>query len=251
MVSASLVRIVPCRSLASCVVAVLAFTLALGEGRATTKTTAKAKKGAPAAPGKPAEVDAEPPAAPAPSLPPPGSSPMADLKKSNAALKKLFAKSAPSWSPEHDAKRAEMHKIVSSFLDFEELAHRALARHWDTLDKKQRGEFVSVLRELIERNYVKQVHGQPNYDLRFAKEAINGSEATVDSTLETANQGKKVTVALEYKLLFKGNRWLVYDVITDEQSMLENYRAEFNKIITKESFDALLKRMKKRLEKTE
>ena len=74
---------------------------------------------------------------------------------------------------------------------------------------------------------------------------------TVNATLDSSNDGKKVTVEMEYKLLYKGDRWLVYDVITDEQSMLENYRAEFNKIITKESFDALLKRMKKRLEKTE
>jgi len=42
---------------------------------------------------------------------------------------------------------------------------------------------------------------------------------------------------MEYKLLIKEGRWLVYDVITDEQSMLENYRAEFGKIINKESFD--------------
>jgi phospholipid transport system substrate-binding protein len=176
---------------------------------------------------------------------------MADLKKSNAALKKLFAKSAPSWSPEHDAKRSEMRKIVSSFLDFEELAHRALARHWETLAAKQRSEFVSVLRDLIERNYIKQVHGQPNYELHMNKEAITGSESVVSATLESMSQGKKITVEMEYKLLYKTDRWLVYDVITDEQSMLENYRAEFNKIITKESFDALLKRMKKRLEKTE
>ena len=49
-------------------------------------------------------------------------------------------------------------------------------------------------------------------------------------------------------MMCKGDRWVVYDVITDEQSMLENYRAEFNKIITKEGFDALLKKMKKKLE---
>lgn len=196
-------------------------------------------------------AEAEPAAAPAPSTPPPGASPMADLKKSNAALRKLFAKSTPSWSPEHDAKRAEMNKIVSGFLDFEELAHRALAKHWDGLDRKQRSEFVSVLKELIERNYIRQVHGQPNYDLRFTKEEIDGSQATVDATLEAVSKGKKVKVEMQYKLLYKGNRWLVYDVVTDEQSMLENYRAEFNKIITKESFEALLKRMKKRLEKTE
>ena len=173
------------------------------------------------------------------------------LKKSNAALKKLFAKSTPSWSPEQDVKRSQMRKIVYGFLDFEELAHRALARHWGDLSANQRSEFVTVLRDLIERNYIKQVHGQPNYDLQFHKQKITGSEATVTASLNTTRKSKKVTVEMEYKLLYKGDRWLVYDVVTDEQSMLENYRAEFNKIITKESFDALLKRMKARLEKSE
>ena len=248
------VRVFPYRFVASCIAVVLASTLADGDSygaKAATKASAKSSKKSSAAPVAPAETEPEEAPQPAPSLPPPGSSPMAELKKSNAALKKLFAKSAPSWSPEHDAKRAEMHKIIGGFLDFQELARRALARHWDTLDKKQRTEFVALLRDLIERNYVKQVHGRPNYDLRFAKEAMEGSEALVDSTLQTSNKGKKVTVELQYKLLYKGDRWLVYDVVTDEQSMLETYRAEFNKIITKESFDALLKRMKKRLEKTE
>jgi len=210
-----------------------------------------AKKGSKATPAKDEAKDEAEQAAPAASLPPAGTSPMADLKKSNAALRKLFQKSSPSWSPEHDAKRSEMNRIISGFLDFEELAHRSLARHWEGLTPKQRNEFVGVLRDLIERNYIKQVHGQPNYELRFTKETIKDGEATVDSTLDASHDGKKATVEMEYKLLYKGGRWLVYDVITDEQSMLENYRAEFNKIITKESFDALLKRMKKRLEKAE
>jgi phospholipid transport system substrate-binding protein len=212
---------------------------------------AKAAKTVDKAAAKTADKADEPSKAAEPSTPPSGSSPMADLKKSNAALKKLFQKQAPSWSPETDAKRREMRRIVSGFLDFEELAHRALARHWDGLSAKQRTEFVGVLRDLIERNYIKQVHGQPNYDLHFAKEDITGSEATVIATLEATNNGKKVKVAMEYKLLYKENKWLVYDVVTDEQSMLENYRAEFNKIITNESYDALLKRMKKRLEKAD
>jgi phospholipid transport system substrate-binding protein len=231
------------------------FAGTLPAGAAQAAAAKKAAKAAPAKAGPQAEpakgeADGEPVAL-APSLPPAGTSPMADLKKSNAALRKLFQKSSPSWSPEHDAKRSEMRKIVSSFLDFEELAHRALARHWEGLAPKQRSEFVGVLRDLIERNYIKQVHGQPNYELRFNKEAIKDSEATVESTLDSSHDGKKVTVEMVYKLLYKGGHWLVYDVITDEQSMLENYRAEFNKIITKESFDALLKRMKKRLEKAE
>jgi len=210
-----------------------------------------AKKAGKTSPQKGEEAAQTESAPQVPSTPPAGSSPMADLKKSNAALKKLFQKQSPSWSPENDAKKTEMRKIVSSFLDFDELARRALAKHWDELSPKQRTEFVGVLRELIERNYVRQVHGQPNYDLNFSKEAVNDSEATVDATLDATSNGKKVKVEMEYKLLYKGSRWLVFDVITDEQSMLENYRAEFNKIITKESFEALLKRMKKRLEKAD
>jgi phospholipid transport system substrate-binding protein len=178
-------------------------------------------------------------------------SPMAELKKSDAALKKLFARRAPSWSPEADAKRGEMRKIVTGFLDFEELSRRSLARHWDGLSAKQRTDFVATLRDLIERSYIKQVHGSPNYDLAFDKETIDGHEADVTATLHSVARGKKVDVSMEYKLLAKDGRWLVYDVITDEQSMLENYRAEFSKIINKESFDALLKRMKKKLEEKE
>jgi phospholipid transport system substrate-binding protein len=52
-------------------------------------------------------------------------------------------------------------------------------------------------------------------------------------------------------MIGKGGKWVVYDVLTDEQSMLENYRAEFNKIIAKDGFDALIKRMKKKLEEKE
>ena len=99
----------------------------------------------------------------------------------------------------------------------------------------------------MERSYLKQVTGDPNYSINYQKEEKNEGEAKVEATLATVSRGKKVNIALEYLLVYK-DRWLVYDVITDEQSMLENYRAEFNKIINKDGFDALLKRMKKKLE---
>ena len=205
----------------------------------TTPAAAEPKHGGPA----PSQATAGDPKA--------SSSPMAELKKSDSALKKLFARRAPSWSPEADAKRSEMRKIVAGFLDFEELARRSLARHWDGLSAKQRTDFIATLRDLIERSYIKQVHGSPNYDLAFDKETIDGHETDVTATLHSTTRGKKVDVAIEYKLLDKEGKWLVYDVITDEQSMVENYRAEFSKIINKESFDALLKRMKKKLEEKE
>ncbi len=193
---------------------------------------------------------AEPPAAAAP---PAGSSPMAELKKSNLALDKALSKNRPNWSPEAELQRTEVRKIVGGFLDYGELAKRSLARHWEPLTPKQREEFVNTLRELVERSYLKQIHGNAAYNIKYDQETKdkNGSEATVTATLNTTSRGKKVVIALEYHMLYKEGHWVVYDVVTDDQSMLENYRAEFNKIINKESFDALLKKMKNKLDEKE
>ena len=203
---------------------------------------AKADTKAESKPAKAGEKAAPPPA---------GASPMAELKKSNERLDKILQKNRPNWSPEAELQRSEVRKVVGSFLDYGELARRALARHWDTLSAKQREEFVETLRELVERSYLKQVHGNANYNIKYDKEIKDGNEATVTGVLNTMARGKKVKIALEYKMLWKGDHWVVYDVVTDEQSMLENYRAEFNKIINKEGFDALMKRMKRKLDEKE
>jgi len=183
--------------------------------------------------------------------PPANSSPMAELKKSNAQLDKVLQKNKPNWSPEAELERSEVRKLVGSFLDYAELAKRSLGKNWEKISAKQRDEFVDTLRQLVERSYLKQVHGSPNYNIKYDKEEKTGSEADVTATLNTVSRGKKTKVALEYKMLWKEGHWLVYDVITDEQSMLENYHAEFSKIINRDGFDALLKKMRKKLDEKE
>jgi phospholipid transport system substrate-binding protein len=194
---------------------------------------------------------AEKPTAAAAATPPASSSPMAELKKSNAQLDKVLQRNRPNWSPEAELQREEVRKVANQLLDYGELGKRALGKHWDTITPKQRTEFVNTLRDLVERSYLRQVHGSPNYSIKYENETKTGNEASVTGTLLTTSRGKKVKIALEYKMLWKEDRWVVYDVVTDEQSMLENYRAEFNKIINKDGFDALMKRMKKKLEEKE
>jgi phospholipid transport system substrate-binding protein len=217
----------------------------------TTKTAAKAE----AAPAPKATTSAAPADAPTPAsqkaAPPPTTSPMAELKKSNGDLDKVLKKNVPGWTPEAELQRTEVRKLVGGFLDYGELARRSLAKHWDGLTPKQRDDFSMTLRELVERSYLRQLHGGGGYNIKYEKEEKTGNEANVDATLHTTSRGKKVEVALQYKMLGKNGHWVVYDVLTDEQSMLENYRAEFNKIIQKDGFDALMKRMKKKLEEKE
>lgn len=239
-------RIALAATLVTCLLAPAAWRTAAAQSPAPATKPAAKKKATPKTVAK--SPDAGAPVKTA-TTPPADASPMAEMKKSNAALKKVLQKrSSPQWSPEAEAKNAEVRKIIGGFLDFEELSRRALAKHWDKLVVKQRQDFVSTLRQLVERSYVKQVHGQPDYDIKWENETRTGNEAAVTATLNTVAKKKKVAVALEYKMLWKDASWVVYDVVTDEQSLLENYRAEFNRIINKEGFDKLLERMKKKLE---
>ena len=80
-------------------------------------------------------------------------------------------------------------------------------------------------------------------------------EATVATVVKVKTQGKTTDAEIVYKLrraAAKGeakgeDRWLVWDVITDEVSLVRNYRTQFHKIITEKSFDELLKKMKAKL----
>jgi phospholipid transport system substrate-binding protein len=206
-----------------------------------------AKKKAPAATTL-AQAEAPPPVEDPIVAAPSGSSPMAALKKSHTRLQKLIGKGAPAWSPEGEAKSAEVRKIVNEFLDFQELAKRSLSRYWDGIPQPKRTAFVSTLQGLVERSYVESMGGEAEYQLAWEKETVQPSDAIVNANLKTKARGKPVTVALEYRMVHKKRGWVVYDVVTDEQSLLETYRAEFNKIIKKDSFDVLLDRMKTKLD---
>ena len=107
---------------------------------------------------------------------------------------------------------------------------------------------MNTLRELVERSYLKQVHGNANYNIKYDKETKTGRRGDRDRHAEHDRARQEGEDRPRVQDALAGDHWVVYDVVTDEQSMLENYRAEFNKIINKEGFDALMKRMKKKLD---
>ena len=177
-------------------------------------------------------------------------SPMSMLKKSNEEVRTILKqqKGASSATPEQKQK---IKKIVNGFLDYEELAKRSLGDEWGKLTPAQRNEFVQVFRDLIERNYVKQLRSNVDYQIDYKDEQVADSEATVHSVVKAQRKGRSAETTVDYKLSNKGgDRWAVYDVITDDVSLLRNYRSEFGRIIKRDGFPALLAKMKKKLAET-
>lgn len=178
--------------------------------------------------------------------------PMASLRRSHERITQLLKKESKNGTPTQSGGdiREEIKKVVNSFLDYKELALRGLDQHWSARTKKEQEEFVTILRELIERNYVKQLRDNLDYEVLYKREHISGGEATVETVIRIMKRGRPVDTAISYQMKRSSSGWLVFDVITDDVSLIRTYRSQFNRIILRESYEALVKKMRRKLNET-
>ena len=142
-------------------------------------------------------------------------------------------------------RRTAVRKIANEIFDFGETAKRSLARHWTPRTPAEREEFVRLFADLLERSYISRIELYGGEKIAYVGETIDGDQAVVRTRLVT-RQGTEIPV--EYRMHLRDGKWLVYDVVIEGVSLIANYRAQFNKIITTSSYEELVKRMKTKQE---
>jgi phospholipid transport system substrate-binding protein len=136
-----------------------------------------------------------------------------------------------------------LRQIVFSLFDFNEMAMRSLGVHWRRINSQQRKEFVSTFTTLLEKTYADQIDLYNGQQVVYAGESVDGDYAQVDSRIVDKN-GQ--TYSVTYRLHKVDGNWKIYDVIAENISLVNNYRAQFNRVIARSSFDELLKTMKEK-----
>ncbi len=56
-------------------------------------------------------------------------------------------------------------------------------------------------------------------------------------------EGKEISI--DYRLHLVDENWKVYDMVIENVSLVKNYRSQFNRIITKSSYQDLVRRIRK------
>ena len=173
---------------------------------------------------------------------------MAQLVHWTGEVRSCVRRSYPSWSPEAELQRSEVKQLIGGSMDYAEMSRRALGKHWGQLSHEERSQFVANLGRLIESRYlVRGMYLGPDCQIRFDKESIApGGTASVFATVLAARRRKTLRMTVEYRLLLEGDRWVVYDLVTDGKSLLDSYRDQFDKVIARESFSTLLRKLRER-----
>jgi phospholipid transport system substrate-binding protein len=140
-----------------------------------------------------------------------------------------------------NARRTAVRKIADDIFDFQETAKRSLARHWQPRTAAERDEFVKLFSDLLERSYISKIELYGGEKIVYINDTVEGDQGVVRTKIITKSGAE---VPVEYRMLKRGDRWLVYDVVIEGVSLVANYRTQFNKIIQTSSYAELVKKMK-------
>jgi phospholipid transport system substrate-binding protein len=131
--------------------------------------------------------------------------------------------------------------VANEIFDFGEMAKRSLGQHWAQRTLAERGEFVRLFTEVVQRSYLSKVD-QPGAETMIVQgEKVDGDYAVVRTTLPLG-QGREMPI--DYRMHGTADHWQVYDLSIEGISLVGNYRSQFNKIIRTSSYEALVAKFK-------
>jgi len=141
-----------------------------------------------------------------------------------------------------DQRRIAISKVAGEIFDFGDMAKRALGPHWAERTPAERGEFVRLFTDLIQRAYVGKVDQHAAAaKMTFRGETVDDAYAVVKTTIPLGNGS---TMPLDYRMHNTRDHWQIYDLNIDGISLVANYRAQFNRVIRTSSYAALVTRLK-------
>lgn len=148
--------------------------------------------------------------------------------------------------PQNDAKRRQAIKAaIGGIFDYEEMARRSLATHWNGRSPAERKEFVELFTTLLEKSYSGKIESYNQEKIIYLNESVDKEYAEVKSKVVTP---KRDEFSLDYRLMNKGGKWMVYDVVIEGVSLVSNYRSQFNKIVTGQGYGDLVKKLRTKSE---
>ena len=147
-------------------------------------------------------------------------------------------------TPERKTERvARLKEILNPIFDYDEMARRCLGPYWRQRTPAEQEEFARLFRAFIEKTYSEKIDFYKSEKIVFGRETIDRDYAQVDSTVINP-KGEAFSVV--YRLKRSDGQWRVYDAVVENISIVNNYRTQFERVISKSSYEELKKMLKEK-----
>ena len=145
-----------------------------------------------------------------------------------------------------EIKKDKLRIIYKTMFDENEFSRRTLSRNWSKLNPAEQVEFVKLFEQVLEKSYADKILDYTNEKVEFTKDEMKSdTQAEVQTKIITASK----EIPIFYRMILKDGKWKVYDVVVENVSLVQNYRTQFNDILSKNTPEQLLETLRKKVSK--
>jgi phospholipid transport system substrate-binding protein len=134
-------------------------------------------------------------------------------------------------------------------LDYGALAEASLGSEWAARSDAEKAEFSDLLKQLVQKAYERNLKKTLSFNIEYLGEEASGSVIVVKTKAVSKTNAREEPIEINYKMQEKGGAWRVNDIVTEGVSLVSSYRSQFTKIVKKDGFPALIKKMKVKVAK--
>jgi phospholipid transport system substrate-binding protein len=144
-------------------------------------------------------------------------------------------------------RREKLRNVIGLRFNYKQMVMRSLAKNYKNRSENERKEFTMLFKKLLENSYASKIENYRNETIDYVGEQIKGKYAMV----KTQVVRKDGVIDVNYKMLKENGQWLVYDFVIEGVSLIRNYRSQFSKIISTESYATLVSKLSKKVKDLE
>jgi len=144
-------------------------------------------------------------------------------------------------------RRIAMQKAIDERFNYSQMVRRSLGKTYDSLSDQKKQNFIKLFKGLLENSYASKLESYRDEKINFLDEVVKGKYALVKTNIVRSNN----TIRVDYKLILGNGQWKVYDFVIEGVSMIRNYKAQFTKIIRRDSYEVLVEKLTKKINELE
>src|SRR5919108_5185140 len=142
-------------------------------------------------------------------------------------------------------RRKHERAILQQLFDFQEMSRRSLGSNARRYNDRL-GEFTPLFIDFLEHAYMGTLEENGYAKIQYLRELAVDDNVEIN-TKTTLKDGREYKV--DYRLSLGPAGWRAYDVIVEGISLVGNYRAQFDRVLKKKSFDELLQDLREKKDK--
>ena len=152
-----------------------------------------------------------------------------------------------SLKNDQQARRGKIRRTIAKRFNYRQMVIRSLAKSWNDRTPQEREEFIQLFKKLLENSYARKIESYRDEKINYLNEITKGNYALVKTEIVR----KDGNISVDYKLIKDNGDWKVYDFVIEGVSMIRNYRSQFSRIIQKDSYKELVKKLSAKIDELE